>query len=330
MLMKDCITDIDHVSMRSFERTGPEEDWLAARQSDFLPGSVYELYRLNNFLSFGGAPTFLKDDDSVLFSYFGLVLRSLMEALRDADEHVKSFTELHSQSYDAGKELKGEPWDKTADARARRQFRDLLIALQTSLDSFADLVAIFWPGAIKNLSVGRAQFSRIETWLKQPNATSSCLLISPADFYLQKMHQALVPIVNAGPPETDWLPLMRLLRNKAAHLGQPQFRYMGLHDMELRFYTFIPREWPYIWEQYIKPVGTPVTKPIAELIEEGFIHQDIISFAAGLRTKVTQLVNAGVSVLNEAFEQLKNIPLNQAALDQLEKNSEKHAFEHFL
>ena len=201
--MNDCVTDISHVSMRALERTGPEEEWLAARQSGFLPAAVFELYRLNKFLSFGNAPPFLKDDDNILFSYFGLVLRSLMEACQDAGEQMKAFIESHKQSYDAGKELRGESWDKTADTRARRQFRDFLIALQTGLDSFADLFAIFWPGEIKNLSVGRAQFSTIEEWLKQPSHAPSNLLISPSQYYLWKMYQILTPIVNAGPPETD-------------------------------------------------------------------------------------------------------------------------------
>jgi hypothetical protein len=329
MLMKDCVTDISHVSMHPFERIGPEEEWVAARQSGSLPASAFELYRLNGFLSFGSAPRFLKDDDNILFSYFGLVLRSLMEACQDAGEQRKAFTESHKQAYDIGKKLKGETWDTTADARSRREFRDLLIALQTSLDSFADLLAIFWPGAIKNLFVGRAQFSAIEEWLLQPWPAPTGVLVSPSDYYLYKMHEALMPIVNAGPPETDWLPLMRLLRNKAAHLGQPQFRYMGLHDTALRFYTFIPREWPYIWEKHIKPAGTPVGKPVPELIEEGFIHQDIISFAEGLTAKVSKLIDAGVSVLNEALEQFKDFPFNQVALSQLERNSKKYAFEYF-
>jgi hypothetical protein len=329
MLMKDCITDISHVSMRPFERTGPEEEWVTARQSGFLPASAFELYRLNNFLSFGSAPPFLKDPENFLFSYFGLVLRSVMESFQDAGEQRAAFIESHKQSYDVGKKLKGESWDKTADARARREFRDFLIALQTILDSFADLVAIFWPGAIKNLFVGRAQFSAIAEWLRQPLSSPAGILVSPSDYYLHKMCQALSPIVNADPPETDWLPLMRLLRNKAAHLGQPQFRYMGLHDANLCFYTFIPREWPYIWEKHIKPVGAHVGKTVPQLIEEGFIHQDIISFAEGLSTKITKLVDAGLSVFNEAFEQFKNFPFNHAALSQLEKNSKKYAFEYF-
>jgi hypothetical protein len=330
MLMKDCITDISHISMRPFERTGPEEEWITARQSGFLPASVFELYRLNKFLSFGNAPLFLRDHENVLFSYFALVLRSVMESFQDAGEQRKAFIESHKQSYDVGKKLKGEPWDKTADARARREFRDFLIALQTILDSFADLIGIFWPGAIKNLSVGRAQFSAIEEWLKQPVLVPTSLLVSPSDYYLQKMHQALSPIVNAGPPETDWLPFMRLLRNKAAHLGQPQFRHMGLHDRNLTFYTFIPREWPYIWEKHIKPVGAPIGKSVPQLIEDGFIHQDIVSFAEGLERKITALIDAGFSVLNEAFEQFKNLPFNQAALSQLERNSKKYDFEYFV
>jgi hypothetical protein len=66
-----------------------------------------------------------------------------MEALVDADAQLKSFVETHKLVYDAGKKIRGEPWDPTAGARARKHFRDLLIACHSSLDALADLTALF-------------------------------------------------------------------------------------------------------------------------------------------------------------------------------------------
>ncbi len=48
--------------------------------------------------------------------------------------------------------------------------------------------------------------------------------MSPAEDSLRRLHEALRPLVHAQPPERDWLPLMRLYRNKAAHLGSSVFR----------------------------------------------------------------------------------------------------------
>ena len=64
-----------------------------------------------------------------------MLLRSVMESLVDADQQLKSFVEVQKLAYDAGKKMRGESWDPTADARARRHFRDLLIALHSSLDT---------------------------------------------------------------------------------------------------------------------------------------------------------------------------------------------------
>ena len=330
MLLKDCILDFDVVVAAPFQRTAPEDVWTEARDSGAIPQVLYDLYRHADYLSFGSAPPFLRDSNNVLFSYFGLVLRSVMESLQDAEQQRKAFKESQSLTYDIGKKIRGETWERTADSRARRQFRDLLIALQTSLDSLADIVAIFWPGTIKNLSVGRAQFSVIETWLKRPFLTPSNIVVSPSEFYLQKLYDALSPIVNSLPPENDWLPLMCLLRNKAAHLGQPLFRQVGVHDDTGHFYVFIPREWPFIWEKDLKPAGTTPIKSAPTLLREGLIHQDIVSFSEGLQSKVVELVRSGISVVNLAFQQFKDLPFFQESLTQLQSNSVSYTFEHFL
>ena len=181
------------------------------------------------------------------------------------------------------KGARGKTWNVAQSKRERRHFRDLLIALQTSLDSLADIIAIMFPGSIKGLEVGRSQFSRVESWLKKPFPAVG-LLVTPSEFYIGKLHEGLRQIVCAPPPETDWLPMMRLLRNKAAHLGQPLFRQVGLEragDGEL--FAFIQRQWPYLWESLIKPAGHDSQQIHAYCLRcsATAIHQDIVTIPVG-------------------------------------------------
>lgn len=158
----------------------------------------------------------------------------------------------------------------------------------------------------------------------------SALVISPSDHFVRELYEKLKPLVEAPPPETGWLEFMRLLRNKSAHLGQPLFRQVGLHDHKGHFYAFIPRQWPYLWEKHMKPRGTEDPALFRTLCEEGLIHQDIISFAQGLRFKVAEVIRVGVSVLSIAYDQMRDFPFQQAALAELESNSVASNFENFV
>src|SRR5436189_293018 len=95
---------------------------------------------------------------------------------------------------------------------------------------------------------------------------------------------------------------MRLLRNKAEHLGQPVFRQIGLHDTTPKFYTFIPRQWPFIWERHMTLPGQSQSVPvdpnfIPKLFQETLVHLDIITYAQGLRSKVRKGIHVGIEVL---------------------------------
>lgn len=221
---------------------------------------------------------------------------------------------------------------RSADARARRHFRDLLIALHSCLDAFADLTALFFTGRIAGLRLGRSQFTKIEDWLKRP-FPSFGLVLTPYDQPLRQLHDALGPLVLSGGPESDWLALMRLLRNKAEHLGQPVFRQIGLHDETFAFYAFIPRQWPYIWERHITQHDKSVpTDPnfLPRFFRETLVHQDIVTYAQGLRAKVRNVVDAGMGILGKTYRLFENFAANQAALAELQGNSESYNFEYFV
>jgi hypothetical protein len=255
-----------------------------------------------------------------------------MESLVDADEQLLSFLEAQAATYDIGKKLRGQWWDPTADARAHRRFRDLLIALQTGLDALADMIALFFTGRIPGLRLGRAQFSRVETWLER-DMPSSDLVLTPHNVPLQKLHETLRPLIYPQSPERDWIRLMRMLRNKAAHLGQPVFRKVGLHDTTPQFYTFIPRQWPYIWERHIKPHDPNLRVDPDSLpnhFRSSLVHQDIVTFAQGLRGKVREVIRVGTFGLLDSYDRFKVLATNQAALAELEASSEAYEFEYFV
>lgn len=333
MNLDDCDLDgIDAISAAPFERKEPEDEWVRAKNDGAIPHSLYDLYQRANFLSFGSAPRFLSDEDNLLFSYFGLVLRSIQESLVDAHEQAGLFAAAQELSYDPMKEHRGERWEKGAENRARRHFRDLLIALLTALDALADAIAIFFPGSIKGLEVGRSQFSKVEPWLRDVLPPTG-LIVTPREFQLKKLHDSLRPLVYASHPETDWLRMLRLLRNKAAHLGQPLFRQVWLHRAgDGRMFAFIPRVWPYLWEKLIKPAGQQARNParLSQMLHDNLIHQDLVTYSQGALIKVQMVVSAALIVLDESYERFKDFPEEQVALLQLRKNSEKYDFESFV
>jgi len=117
-LLDDCDLDsIDSFVGAPFQRKEPEEDWLEAYESKLIPASLFDLYRRANYLSFESGPPFLRDSDNVLFSYFGLSLRSVMESLVDGNEQVAGFIADNKLVYDPVKKFLGEPWDKMRTGR---------------------------------------------------------------------------------------------------------------------------------------------------------------------------------------------------------------------
>ena len=289
MKLENCRLQIAGVVVAPMIRTEPDPEWVAAREAALLPAAGFALYSRSSFLSFGAAPPFLADEKHLMFSYFGMVLRSVRDALVDADAELRAFLESQARIYDPGKRIRGEEWDPSAPQRARAHFRLLLLSLQSSLDATADLVTLFLTGLIPGLRLGRAQFSQIENWLER-SLPPGGLIVTPQRNLLERLYTDLSHLIKPGSPERDWLPLMRMLRNKAAHLGDAVFRYISLHDQDGRFYTFIPRQWPFIPEEHMHaadaaPSAAP--EPFPELLRRTLMHEDIVSYASGLRRKVT-------------------------------------------
>ena len=66
-----------------------------------------------------------------------------------------------------------------------------------------------------------------------------------------------------------------------------------------------------------------------QLLRDSLIHQDIVTYSQGLLAKAQSVITEASTVLDEAYEQFKNLPFNRAALAELEGNSESYDFENF-
>jgi hypothetical protein len=331
--IQDCNLNLQAVSMATFVRDEPEESWLRTTDTGSIPLSLFDLYRRASYLSFGSAPSFLKDSENILFSYFALMMRSLANSLTDADSECKELLEANKETYYPGKHLDDLTWTRekseAAAKRASEAFRSLLMSLHASLDALSEIIAVFSQGTIKRLKVGRAEFASIEAWLETDYEQSS-LITTPRDIYLSELHATLRPIIHAAPPECGWLPYMRHLRNKAAHLGDGPFRSSVLRGNDGGFYTFIPREWPYLWEKYMKPLGEQQSISMSDLLQRMLMHQDIDEFAQAALRKVKQVVSEACSLTAKAYTDFSNFGFNQIAFDELASNSKEFAFQHFI
>jgi len=332
MRLENCeISGVGAWSTAPLVREEPEADWVTAKENGIIPPSLFSLYARANYLSFGASPSFFRDKNHYLFSYFAMMLRSVKGSLVDADQEFGAFVVAQSQVYDPGKKHRGESWDASADDRARKHFRLIMLSLCASLDGVAELTALLLTDSIKGLRVGKSDFQDIENWLKNPPPTTAGV-VTPQQIKLREFYDQLQPIVEAQGPEKDWLPLAKLLRNKAAHLGTGHFREMGFHDKNLVFYAFLPRQWPLIWEKDIKVGSTQnmsAPPPTLNHIFASLMQQDKVSYLRGLLAKVTSLVDAAVGVLDRAYKEFQGFQPNESALKQLESSFKRFDFEEF-
>jgi hypothetical protein len=331
MLLQDCILDVDRVVTHPLKRTSPEEDWVSARDSGAIPSSLFGLYEAAAYLSFGAASGFLADPEHVLFGYFGTLLRGLKDALLEGVDLAKEFEQAQGNVYDPVKKLRGQQWDPQASLRARRTFRYLTVTLSSCLDNFSELIALFFTGRIPGLELGKAEFAKVEEWLTRP-LQSTGAIVSPHDYHLQSLYRELRPTVCAAGPEQDWLPLLRLYRNKSAHMGDHMFMIMSFHDNKGVFHAFMPREWPYIFERHLSVGGAqqqPDQDHIRHHVEELLVHQDMLSYTHDLLKRVQGLLAIGCGCLQMAYREFRAFQPNSAALAQLDGNTRKYAFLHF-
>ncbi|MGI4826723.1 MAG: hypothetical protein ACRYFU_00800 [Janthinobacterium lividum] len=331
MRFEDCATEgLGKFMMAPFRRSQPEPDWVAAYQTGLLPEAVMRLYTRANFLSFGSEPPFLNDTRRQLFSYFGSMLRGIKQSLADAEEELIGLELAESLSFDLGKESRGEPWNPDAPRQSKKHFRLLMISLCSALDCTAEITALILPGVVPKLKLGRAEFAQIESWLERAPPTPSSDS-TPQQLKGLELYSSLRPLAIRTDEAKDWLSILRLYRNKAAHLGSEHFREMGFHDRNRVFYTFLPTKWPVIWEEHIKlhdPEPRPTPRPLQEIFGP-LMRQDKITFVRDVRQEVIKVVAAAITVLDLAYSECQKFPVNEQSLEALDKSMKTFEFQAF-
>lgn len=316
-----------------FEHADPSDDWRHAKADDHVPNQLWDLYRATRYLSASALAGFETPNARIITVYFARLIRSVKECLLDAAELRVKMRELYPRQYDPRKPYPHE-FDRDAARRHRSAFRSLLVNLVGALDVFADVVAVMLPHEIPRLRAGGAAFTDIEKWLAKPHQLPSGL-ISPAQHFVAELHKELAPVVvvTSG-PERDWLPLMRMYRNKAAHLGHESYTQFGLESKTSDMLGFfIPRTWPFVAEQHAT-TDAP-SQPSNELVDfsdvltEWLMHQDLEEYSEGAIRKIKFILGIGFGVLHRLYVQFSAIPVSADTLADLGRSTQSYKFEYF-
>jgi hypothetical protein len=332
--IQDCHTQLGAVVTPPLEHEDPGDDWRAAKADGRIPEKLWDLYRATRYLSASALAGLATPDARIITVYYARLIRSVKECLLDAVELRTEMRDFYSRQYDPRKPYPHE-FDRDASRRHRSAFRNLLVNLVGALDVFADVVAVMLPHEIPRLKAGGAAFTDIEKWLARPHQLPSGL-ISPAQHFVAELHQQLssIVVVTAG-PERDWLPLMRMYRNKVAHLGHDSYTQFGLESKasdELGF--FIPRSWPFVFEQHATmtpPSGAQnEVVDLSDVLTESLMHQDIEEYSDGAVHKINSILDVGFGVLHRLYVQFNSIPLSDNTLEDLERSKQSYKFEYFV
>lgn len=333
MKLDDCHLEFRTVVTAPFEHDEPNHEWQAAKNAGHIPDQLWDFYRATRYLSASALAGFSTPEERIVTVYFARLIRSVKSCLTDAAELRDDMREISPRQYDPTKPYPHE-FDRAAARRHRSAFRSLLVNLLGALDVVADAVAVVLPRKVPKLYAGGAAFSAIDAWLRKPHVVPPGL-ITPHDHFTAELHAALAPPVAVFTgPERDWLPLMRMYRNKVAHLGHDSYVQIGLQDKSAgNISFFIPRSWPFVAEQYATtgPATASPDEPVdfSNVLPNWLMHQDLEEYSEGAYRKVRTLIGLAFGVLRTAYIQLKSIPVAPETLTDLERNRQAYEFEFF-
>lgn len=329
MDLSECLDLSGLVSAPPF-RDEPEEEWVSARDTGAIPIELFDLYRATSYLSASALCGFDTEYQRLISTYFGRVMRSLLDCLDEAAKAVAIMREETGQLYTPIKRIRGDNWDRSAGRRFRATFRLFLIDLVGALDALTELVALVLPSGVPGLKLAKGSFGSLRAWLKKPQPQASGL-VTPVQHHVEQLHAVLSPHITADDPKDDWFELLRIYRNKVTHLGHQSWLQLGLQASDEEIYYFLPRTWPFIPERHAS-VGEPSADlsntRLREHLLESLVHVDLLTYSNQVVAKIQRVVASAVKVLLEAYIQMKRID-EMALAPQLEAATEHCAFMRF-
>ena len=300
MKLKDCL-EADAAVSAPLLRKRPSESRESAYKKGFIPESLYKFYVTADYFSLDKCPKFLNDDQNILFPHLEAAIEIVKSSFEDYSELIDLMKKYDKDSYTPIKEIKKEAFDKHATKLFNRCFQILMINMYSIFDSTAETIAIILSWG----KLGRGQFTilvkDVRNNLSRNNNSSSVKIISLEDKYIEDIKNVIKKDIIAE-HNNEWYELFKLYRDKQAHFRH----YSGflLHDKECNFYHFLPREWPYYFQQDIscsKNVKSNANNNLKELFCELLMEQDIFEYCDGLHKKIYKLTNRIFIILTEAF-----------------------------
>lgn len=327
MKFKDCLT-ADIVVSAPMARTSPDEPWVIAHDKKVIPTSLYKFYVMADYFSFDKCPIFLADDQRIIFSHLGASVDLIKSSFEDYHELLDLMKKYDTDTYNPIKKIKKEPFDPSAPKHFNRCLQLLLINMYSILDATAEAIS-----AVLSLGkFGRASFAeivkRIQDDLRGPSIDTAKKTIVSAD---EKYQEDIIKFIKEeiiDDHNAEWFELFKLYRDKMAH-----FRYHSgflFHDKDGKFHHFLPRQWPYYFQQgitYGKAKDVDDNAYFADLL----MDCDIFEYCEGLHKKIYKLTENIFQSLSEAYS-IKKASTCSPSPDLLTKVNvltHKYKFRHF-
>ncbi len=327
MKLNDCLT-ADAVVSAPLARSSPDDSWVTAHDKKIIPTALFKFYVIADYFSFDKCPMFLPDDQRIIFSHLGASIDLIKSSFEDYHELLDLMKKYDSDTYNPIKKLKNEPFDPFAPKHFNRCFQLLLINMYSILDATAEAMSavLSWG------NFGRASFADIvksaRDRVKIASRTSRKKVIVSAD---EKYQEDIVNIIEKeiiDGSNLEWFELFKLYRDKMAH-----FRYHSgflFHDKDGKFHHFLPRQWPYYFQQgitYGKPKNDDTNAYFADLLMEC----DIFEYCEGLHNKVFGLTEKIFCSLSEVYRIKKDSACgpDSSLQEKVGLLTHKYKFKHF-
>ena len=324
---KDCLT-ADVVVSAPMARSSPDNSWVAVHDKKIIPASLYKFYVVADYFSFVKCPTFLVDDQKIIFSHLSASVDLIKSSFEDYHDLLDLMKKYDADTYNPIKKIKKESFDPDAPKFFSRCLQLLFINMYSVLDATAEgMSAVLLWGKF-----GRASFAEIvkkvqDELIKTSIDPGKKAIVSPEEKYQEDIIKTIKKeILDDG--NNEWFDLFKLYRDKMAH-----FRYYSgflLHDNEGKFYHFLTRQWPYYCQQGIT-FGK--TKDIDnKYFEDLLMECDIFEYCEGLHKKIYDLTEMIFQSLSEAYN-IKKVSACNPDPDlraKVEALTRKYKFKHFL
>lgn len=327
MRLEDCELNIAAVVSAPLLRTKPDDSWLSVYKNKSIPESLYKFYTTAEYFSFDKCPKFLRDGKNILFAHLETSVELIKSSFEEYSELVEFMKKYDKDSFNPIKKAKGETFDPSAPKYFKRYFQLLIINMYSILDSTAEAVAIILSWG----KLGRGEFARLiddTINVSEKNKDISAgIIMKIEDKYIEDMKLIIKEEV-IEENNNEWFELFKTYRNKLSHFRQHST--FLLHDKKGDFYHFLPRQWPYYFQQDMK-YGRSNEEDMNSLFSELLMDQDIFEYCDGLYKKIYRITERMLNILTEVFKIKKEsgYEINSDIQEKLTVLTQKYKFKHF-